>query len=452
MNDELRGKRRSNPSRETLVANGFYHSFELPNGSMIHGVISLEQLRERVLSYPIPADLHGKSLLDVGPWDGYFTFEMEGRGASVTAIDYVDLDSFRVLAAAHGSRAKYIRLDVYELNPAIHGQFDYVLFLGVLYHLKHPLLGLERACSVTRELCIVETFVSDAPQWLNGERSTFPVVELYEHDELGGQLDNWCGPSVCAVETLIRQAGFAEAQLLGVYENVARFAAWRRWRHLPPAVHPAVELRKLSSHSHRGRSFQTSKEEYVQLWCAWEAADPDLASVYPEIDEFGVAPLAVSIRPDGLLISVRLPPGLLPGEHFARVKIGESHWSERLPFFVDLPPASLPISLVAVQDGITWKSNEVSWNGGGWFTLWADGLTTEADPGNTTVEFGAVPHTPVEVIPSRGQINCQLRSIMAPGDYAVHVRHRGAISNAVTVAINGNPPPSPISAKIKTLA
>jgi hypothetical protein len=117
----------------------------------------------------------------------FFTFEMERRGADVTAIDYVDLDTFRELHGTFGSRARYESLDVYELDPKRNGVFDIVLRLGVLYHLKHPLLALERICAVTRELCILETFVVDGEAWQQGIRPPLPFIEFYEGEELGGQ-------------------------------------------------------------------------------------------------------------------------------------------------------------------------------------------------------------------------------------------------------------------------
>ena len=109
---------------------------------------------------------------------------MERLGASVTAIDYVDLDSFRFLAKVFRSKARYLKLDVYELDPAVHGTFDIVLFLGVLYHLKHPLLALERICAVTKECCFVDSFVVDGETWQQGIRPPLPYLEFYETDEL----------------------------------------------------------------------------------------------------------------------------------------------------------------------------------------------------------------------------------------------------------------------------
>jgi tRNA (mo5U34)-methyltransferase len=158
-------KRRHNPIADLLREKHLYHSFRLPDGSILEGAMPIEYLEGRIASFDLPLDLRGKRVLDVGPWDGYFTFAMEARGADVVAIDYVDLDTFRAIHRTLGSRSRYLQMDVYELNASQHGLFDYVLFLGVLYHLKHPLLALETLCAITRETCIVETFVVDGESW-----------------------------------------------------------------------------------------------------------------------------------------------------------------------------------------------------------------------------------------------------------------------------------------------
>src|SRR4051812_23973900 len=137
---------------------GLYHSFRLPDGRTLRGANPLDLLEQRVSSFGLPENLHGKRLLDIGPWDGYFTFEMERRGAEVTAIDYVDLDTFRALHEAYQSSARYLRMDVSELSPERVGTFDIVLCLGVLYHLRYPIEGLEKICAITRDVCIVDTF------------------------------------------------------------------------------------------------------------------------------------------------------------------------------------------------------------------------------------------------------------------------------------------------------
>jgi len=298
--NDLREKRKANPVKAGLDETGLYHSFELPNGRRVPGAMSLEWERERLRSFRIPDDLTGKRVLDIGPWDGFYTFEMERRGAEVTAIDYVDLDTFRALHRAFRSRATYLRMDLYDLDVAKIGTFDIVLCLGVLYHLKHPLLGLERLCALTRDVCIVDSFVSDGDQWLNGERQVIPHAEFYEHGELAGQLDNWCGPTVANVEAWVRTAGFASAETSRVTAGSACVLAHRRWRALPPEEGAPLRITGLNSHHNRGRTFSSTKEEYLQLWCEWPSGStPDLGTVFPEVDGFGVAPLACALAGGG---------------------------------------------------------------------------------------------------------------------------------------------------------
>src|SRR3972149_2927891 len=98
----------------------------------------------------LPADLTGKSVLDIGSWDGFFAFECERRGAArVLAIDTYawdtyGMDGFLLARSTLGSRAEYQRLPVEDISRDALGTFDVVLFLGVLYHLRSPIDGLDR--------------------------------------------------------------------------------------------------------------------------------------------------------------------------------------------------------------------------------------------------------------------------------------------------------------------
>ncbi len=439
--DDLIAKRLENPVRQGLAETGLYHSIRLPDGRLLRGAMGLDFQEQRLASFGLPQDLTGKRVLDIGPWDGYFSFEMERRGAEVVAIDYVDLDTFRALRKAMNSRVHYERLDVYELDPTRIGTFDVVLCLGVLYHLKHPLLALEKICAVTRGVCIVDTYVVDGEQWLRGVRPPLPYLEFYETNQLGGQSDNWCGPTVDAVEALVRAAGFAQAQVLCVTGTSGRVAAHRVWSALPPERDAAIEVTGVTSHQDRGRSFQSHKENYLTLWCRGSDAEaPNLDTVYPEIDGLGVAPLSCAPSGDGLVVNLRLPPGLSPGQHTVRLKLGSSIWSKSSVFFMDLPPSDNTIVLLAAQDGVTWDPGRVDWQQGGWLTLWVEGLSAEADPGNTIVDVDGIPHYPELVEVQRGQINVRLRPIVDAGKVWVHVRHRGAASNGKGVDIVGRAP------------
>src|SRR3954454_24790747 len=80
----------------TLDELGWYHSIELPDGTIIQGLQSIEQLRNRIAQLPIPDDLSGKRVLDIGAWDGWFSFEMERRGAHVVALDAMENPKLKI--------------------------------------------------------------------------------------------------------------------------------------------------------------------------------------------------------------------------------------------------------------------------------------------------------------------------------------------------------------------
>ena len=213
-------RRRMQEGVAALTKDTWFHSIELPDGRLIPGVVSVEALKARLCRYPIPQDLSGKRVLDVGAATGWNSFELERRGAQVVAVDCVDLQEFRAARELLRSNVEYRVLDVDELTPESVGRFDYVLFFGVLYHLRHPLLGLEKICALTRETAFVESFVTD------GDSCS---LEFYESDELGGQLDNWYGPTPKCVEVLCRSAGFARVQMDYVEQNRAGWTCHRKW-------------------------------------------------------------------------------------------------------------------------------------------------------------------------------------------------------------------------------
>ncbi|HTT62910.1 MAG TPA: hypothetical protein VMG35_13745, partial [Bryobacteraceae bacterium] len=78
-----------------LSTKGWYHSIELPDGSVVQGMIGIDALKARLAAFPIPADLTGKRVLDVGAWTGWCSFEMERRGAQVVAVDCIEFEEFR---------------------------------------------------------------------------------------------------------------------------------------------------------------------------------------------------------------------------------------------------------------------------------------------------------------------------------------------------------------------
>jgi tRNA (mo5U34)-methyltransferase len=189
----------------------WYHSIDLGHGIVTPGV---DNTPVRLARLDLPVSLAGKSVLDIGAWDGFFSFEAERRGASrVVASDYYSWHGggwgtkkgFELARQALGSRVEDVDIDVMDLSPDRVGMFDIVLFLGVLYHLRHPLLALERIFAVTRELLVVETVVD-----MVGVRR--PAAAFYPGRELNDDPTNWWGPNVPAVEALLRAAGFTRVR------------------------------------------------------------------------------------------------------------------------------------------------------------------------------------------------------------------------------------------------
>ena len=117
---------------------------------------------------------------------------------------------------------------MYELTPERIGRFDIVLFMGVLYHSETPLLALERVCALTTGLAAVDSFILREGQY-PPEQLARPILEFYETDEMGGQPDNWFGPSLPALMGMCRVAGFARVELCSVLDYGAQLACYRKW-------------------------------------------------------------------------------------------------------------------------------------------------------------------------------------------------------------------------------
>ncbi len=329
-----RGPRWTRSPRRTL-----YHTLELPGGRTLPGVIGVDALRKRLEAFPLPADLTGRRVLDVGAASGWNSFAVEDRGADVMAVDCVAYEELPVVAEARGSRVAYRIFDVDELTPAAVGQFDYVLFFGVLYHLRHPLLGLERVCALTREAAFVESFVTDH----GATPSDAATLEFYEIDELGGQIDNWFGPTVKALAAMCRAAGFARVKLEYVDDRRAGITCYRRWE--PPPERPSAEPPWLcSAVNNRTQTsvFHPAKDEYV---CLYFRSNRELTrdQLRVEIDGYGVPVLLLAAIGNGeWQANMTLPPGLDPGEHSIRLRTVDSHFSRPFPIEVSNRQGAVP--------------------------------------------------------------------------------------------------------------
>jgi tRNA (mo5U34)-methyltransferase len=197
--------------RARVEAHRWYHTIDLGNGIVTKGA---DDTPQRLRRLNLPESLKGQTVLDIGAWDGFFSFECERRGASrVVATDWYSWHGggwgtkagFTLAREILGSRVEDVDVDVMDLSPDRLGQFDVVLFLGVLYHLRHPLLALERVAAVTRDLLIVETAVD----LVSVSR---PAAAFYPGRELNNDPTNWWGPNVPAIVGMLESVGFAKVR------------------------------------------------------------------------------------------------------------------------------------------------------------------------------------------------------------------------------------------------
>lgn len=199
------------------------HAIELAQGVVTPGYPTQRKLR----LLGLPADLTGKTVLDVGCSDGFFAFECEKRGASrVVAFDewsspYVDSPAgFRLAHKVLGSKVEHYNLDLLALDATELGQFDVVLCLGVLYHLRHPLLAMEQLARLTKEVLYLETGVSESI--LNQ-----PVMHFVEGLYHGRDITTWWIPSISCVQQMARSAGFQHVEIAKIYDTRAVFRCYK---------------------------------------------------------------------------------------------------------------------------------------------------------------------------------------------------------------------------------
>jgi tRNA (mo5U34)-methyltransferase len=431
--ESVREERKRQDFFQAFTEKGWYHSFELPNGECIDGYISLDALRARYARFPLPEDLTGRRVLDIGAWDGWFSFEAEKRGAAVTAIDCVEYATFREIHGRLGSRVDYRIVDLFDLAGAGLGTFDFVLFLGVLYHLKHPLLGLEAVCALTREIALVDSFVTDGDTWMD-HRDDLPAMEFYETDELAGRLDNWYGPSVTCLLALCRAAGFARVELLHAQGHSASVACYRWWETAPAGgLQPAPELLSAVNHADFGINFTARRDQYMTCWFTSEREHLTREELRLEVGGFGVPALFLKRDASSRWVAnFRLPPGLEPGWNQTRLRLADTPFGRSLRIAVDVPVEAGPLVIRELSDGVTWERDSMNLARGGLLSVWIAGLGENSDRNNVRVWLGET-RLKVNYVSEPGsdgfrQINAATPEGFAPGVYSLRVEFGGAVA------------------------
>jgi tRNA (mo5U34)-methyltransferase len=230
---------------ERLAAVDFWwHSIDV-GGTVTPGHKGPELLAAELAAMELP-DLSGKTVLDIGGWDGYFAFAAERLGASrVTVIDHYmwAMDSPAQQAYWRRCMAEGVEPQPYHETEYWHpdtlpgkagfdtarellesdvqdivadfmtvdldtvGVYDVVFYLGVLYHMENPLQALRRLHAVTGELAIIETAAVEI------EGHDEPLWRFYPGAELNGDVSNWFAPNLAALVGACRSVGFTDVRV-----------------------------------------------------------------------------------------------------------------------------------------------------------------------------------------------------------------------------------------------
>ncbi|MFN2238744.1 MAG: DUF1698 domain-containing protein [Thermoanaerobaculia bacterium] len=209
----------------------WWHEIELAPGIVTPGDDSNRMKLPILDEIGFPRDMRGLRALDLGCSDGYFSFEMEKRGADVVAVDFVpeNYTGFAVARKILGSSVEYRMDNVYNLAPESYGAFDIVLFMGVLYHLRNPLGGLDAIRSVTREggrMFVGTMMIDEHFQLPDGTVTTLaalnpllgdvPIWQAYPRDSLNGDFTNCFAPNRQALIAALEEAQFRVEQVATV--------------------------------------------------------------------------------------------------------------------------------------------------------------------------------------------------------------------------------------------
>lgn len=191
----------------------WWHTIDFGDGVVSKGHCPIKA--QRIRASAIPKNLKNKTVLDVGCWDGFYTFLCEKKGAKVIAIDNrqqerfvqykyglkIDgLAGFRVAKKILNSKVRLREKDLYELD-CWDRRFDIVLCLGVLYHLKYPFKAIEILYNLTKKLLVLETHYIKT-------KSAAPYMRFYPKNELKNDITVWWGPNIQCLLEMLKSVGF----------------------------------------------------------------------------------------------------------------------------------------------------------------------------------------------------------------------------------------------------
>ena len=202
----------------------WFHNLHMPDGRQTapeHWLGDFPRFKWEQIAPHLPSDIAGWSVLDVGCNAGFYSFQLARRGARVLGIDHDPryLAQARWAACQMGleDQVEFRRMQVYDL-ARWEGSFDLVWFMGVLYHLRYPLLALDVLSGLVGRMMVVQTFTlggeqeCDVPPDFSFEQRTcmqrpgWPKMGFIEGC-MQGDPTNWWAPNDACVQAMLRSAG-----------------------------------------------------------------------------------------------------------------------------------------------------------------------------------------------------------------------------------------------------
>lgn len=202
----------------------WYHDFEL-----VPGISTNHQNKESMLNKwkflePfVPKDLSGKTVLDIGCSSGFFSLEVKKRKASrVVGTDIMphSLAQARFLSHWFDHPIELRQIDAYSVDTL--GEFDFVIFIGVLYHLKHPLFALEKVSSICKDTMYLHCLLHGVRDHETLDDYRFDDRDFLDHPNyprmyfiekrFNNDESNWWIPNRSCLKAMVRVAGFSKIE------------------------------------------------------------------------------------------------------------------------------------------------------------------------------------------------------------------------------------------------
>ena len=296
--------------REMAELGPWFHNLHLPDGRQTapdHPLGDFPAFKWRQLGPALPEDLSGWSALDIGCNAGFYAFELARRGAHVLAIDADEhyLRQARWARSRFGldDRVELRQLQVYDLDR-LGRRFDLVLFLGVLYHLRYPLLALDVVAERVGRLLVLQTLTAPGEEAVEppadlglDERARlrepgWPALAFVERS-FEGDPTNWWVPNHACVEAMLRSSGLEVVARPGHELYVCRPRAGRQ---------PVAELQAVRSAFHRkeeqmsGENRTTTDHDEIRRWAEGRGGRPAAVEGTGSGDDPGILRIAFPDR------------------------------------------------------------------------------------------------------------------------------------------------------------